>query len=91
MGLALFYLWACEVIPELGSRSVKRPFWLDILYVIGFFIPPITTATILTGAVARHLVWSGPVWLLANLVAVVVCLTLWVVGIIVWSRRPGTE
>lgn len=71
------------------ERTVNRPFWLDILHVNGFFIPPVATAAVLTTAVARRLGWSGPAWLLAYLVAVVICLALWLAGLVVWSRHAG--
>lgn len=70
---------------------MNRPYWLDILYVAGFFIPPVATVAVLTAAMARRLEWSGPAWLLTYLVAVVVCLVLWVAGLVVWSRRVGAD
>jgi hypothetical protein len=60
---------------------------LDILYVNGFFIPPVAIAAAVTVALARRLGWSGPAWLLAYLLAVVISLVLWLAGLVMWSRR----
>jgi hypothetical protein len=69
---------------------VNRPYWLDILHVYCFLVPPVAIAATLTAAVARRLEWSGLAWLLAYLVALVVCLALWLAGLVVWPCRGGT-
>jgi L-asparagine transporter-like permease len=60
---------------------------LDIPYVNCFFIPPVAIATAATMVLARRLEWSGPAWLLAYLLAVVISLVLWLAGLVMWSRR----
>jgi len=40
---------------------------------------------------ARRLDWSGPVWLLAYLVAVAISLVLWLAGLVAWSRHGGAS
>ena len=70
---------------------MNRPYWLDILYVNCFFIPPVATAAVVTAAVARSLGYSGPAWLLAYLVALAICLVLWLAGIVAWSSWTGAS
>ena len=66
-----------------------RPLWMDFFYLGGFFLPPVVTAAILAGKVAKHLHLSGPVGLLGYFVAVVICSALWVAGFVAWSRHTG--
>jgi ABC-type Fe3+ transport system permease subunit len=65
---------------------VNRPFWLDILYVGCFLVPPVVIAAAITVALARWMGWSGLVMGFVYVVSALVSIVLWVAGLVLWSR-----
>lgn len=72
---------------------MNRPYWLDLVYVAAFFVPPALLA-----AVAAHLLsrWLDlPAWaaVVAYVVLAVVTIALWVLGLVAVARlmAPRSE
>lgn len=64
---------------------MNRPYWLDLIYLMVFFVPPVVLAVISTTLIERWVGTSGAWGCLLFGAVYVLSIALWIIGLILLS------
>jgi hypothetical protein len=70
---------------------MNRPLWLELLYLLAFFTPPILLAAISAAVLSGWLGLPGWAAVTAHAALAVLALLLWVLGLVAWTRIRSTR